>query len=149
MLLNSPRNSVEGHLNVIKHSNCNIWALPSRKIGNVEQILARKEFKVIHVPELEELLDETIVPIYPYERAWEQARYEPFMILHTSGSTGLPKPIIIRHGLLATVDAFRLLEDVEGRTLQAKTWAGRRCYSTFPNFHVSLSFRYPQTLLTC
>ncbi|RDW76106.1 hypothetical protein BP5796_06927 [Coleophoma crateriformis] len=137
VLYSSPRNSVEGHMRVINHSDCNIWALPSQKIGNVEQILARKIFKVIHVPELEEFLDETVVPVYPYERTWEQARFEPFMTLHTSGSTGLPKPIVVRHGLLTTFDSFRLLKDVDGRALQVKNWEDRAFYSAFPNFHAA------------
>jgi acyl-coenzyme A synthetase/AMP-(fatty) acid ligase len=36
------------------------------------------------------------VPHFPYEKTFEEAEWEPFCVLHTSGSTGLPKPVIVR-----------------------------------------------------
>ncbi|KAI0483351.1 hypothetical protein GGR56DRAFT_686675 [Xylariaceae sp. FL0804] len=41
---------------------------------------------------------------YPYEKTFEEARNEPVVVLHSSGSTGLPKPITLTHGSLAVLD---------------------------------------------
>lgn len=135
-LLISPRNSLEGDLNVIDKSDCHIWLLPSQGLGNIEKILKVRQMKRVDVPELTYFLDESPVSHYPYERTFAEARHDPFAILHTSGSTGLPKPIVLVHGLLATMDAQRLLEPIEGRILQLLHLENSRIFSAFPNFHV-------------
>ena len=63
---------------------------------------------------LQDLLESTEVELYPYARSFEEATTEPFCLLHTSGSTGLPKPIPWSHGLIGTMDAIRLLPPTEG-----------------------------------
>lgn len=35
---------------------------------------------------------EKVAP-FPFDRTFEQAEWDPLCVLHTSGSTGLPKPI--------------------------------------------------------
>lgn len=56
------------------------------------------------MPELNELLSEEAVPHYPYEKTFEQARLDPYLTLHTSGSTGLPKPIVTNHAFIAAME---------------------------------------------
>ena len=138
MLLLSPRNSIDGHLAVIDKCDCALWILPSQRLGHVDQILEQRPMHVEHLPELIELLDEAEVLNYPYTKAFAAARQDPFVVLHTSGSTGLPKPIVVPNGSLATVDAHHLLPPIEGRLTQAQYFTSpRRGYSTFPNFHAS------------
>ncbi|KAH8881459.1 acetyl-CoA synthetase-like protein [Thozetella sp. PMI_491] len=132
----SPRNSIDGHLAVINACDCKLWALPSQKLGRVDQILEQRPMKVAPLPELLELLDEESVPVYLYHKDFTEARQDPFLVLHTSGSTGLPKPVIVPNGSLATPDAQHLLPPVEGRLTQTQFFlTPRRAYSTFPNFH--------------
>jgi acyl-CoA synthetase (AMP-forming)/AMP-acid ligase II len=141
MVFLSPRNSIEGHMAVIDKSNCKLWALPTVKVGRVEQILERREMKVAAFPELLDLLHEELVPEYPYTKTFTEARQEPFVVLHTSGSTGLPKPIVVPNGSLATPDAHHLLPTIEGRSTFTQFFeTPYRVYSTFPNFHVSNMF---------
>lgn len=56
-------------------------------------------------------------------------------MLHTSGSTGHPKPVDVTHGLIATIDAQQLLPDIGGRPVSAKKWADRRVFIALPPFH--------------
>jgi long-subunit acyl-CoA synthetase (AMP-forming) len=138
MVYLSPRNSIEGHLAVIDRCDCKLWVLPAQRLGRVDQILATRDMKIAHFPEQLELLNKDSVSEYPYERAFAEVRHEPFVVLHTSGSTGLPKPIVVSHGSIATPDAHHNLPPIEGRvTLTQFFNTPYRAYSTFPNFHVS------------
>lgn len=94
---------------------------------------------LLDLPLLDELLDAESTPAYPYTKTFDEATTDPFCFLHTSGSTGIPKPIPWSHGLLGTMDAIRLLPAVEGDggLLPWTTdWkAGDRIYSSFPMSH--------------
>ena len=41
------------------------------------------------VPEEDALLDPTPVKHYPYTRTFDEARRDPLVVLHTSGTTGM------------------------------------------------------------
>lgn len=140
MMYLSPRNSIQGHLAVLDKCACTRWILPSQKLGRVQQILDMRPMTVINLPDQLDLLafdKDNEVPAYPYDKTFDEARQQPFVILHTSGSTGLPKPIRVPNGSLATVDAQHLLPAIEGRLTHAQYFDEPRTgYSTFPNFHV-------------
>ena len=90
------------------------------------------------VPELDELLKEEKVSDYPYQKTFEEARQEPLVVLHTSGSTGLPKPIVLKHGLMATIDAHHLIGPLEGRDAWYTTLTeADRNYVSMPPFHAA------------
>ena len=92
------------------------------------------------VAALNELLAEGSVAEYAYDKTFETAAHDPFIVIHTSGSTGLPKPITIRHGGLATIDAHRLLSPSNGyKPLVTITEGPLRSFTSLPPFHVSSS----------
>ncbi|KAF4463402.1 transferase family [Fusarium albosuccineum] len=98
----------------------------------------KRSMKVFHLPEVDELLDAETAEPYPYTRTFDEASQDPFCVLHTSGSTGLPKPVAWSHGLIGTMDAVRLLPHVGDDMLSPWTdnWSdGDRIYSTFPMSH--------------
>ncbi|RYP70479.1 hypothetical protein DL771_005416 [Monosporascus sp. 5C6A] len=111
----------------------------SQQPQNLPEILAQHPMKVLAIQDVEDLLDARDAPHYPYEKTFEEAATEPFCVLHTSGTTGLPKPIFWNHGLLSTLDAVRLLPPVNGDN-GLKPWTSMwqekdRLYSAFPFFH--------------
>lgn len=97
--------------------------------------------KVLQLPLLNDLLDADSTDPFPYEKTFAEAKNDPFCYLHTSGSTGVPKPIPWSHGLIGTMDAIRLLPPVDGDgglEPWTKDWkAGDKIYSSFPMSHVS------------
>ena len=93
--------------------------------------------KVLNIAEVDDILQPEAVPDYAYNKTFDEASQEPFCVLHTSGSTGNPKPIFWKHSMLATLDATRLLPEFSGRPPWVVIFEeGDRFYSAFPFFHV-------------
>lgn len=88
---------------------------------------------VAEMPTFAELLEE-ITP-YPWKDDFESLTDQPFITLHTSGSTGLPKPVDITHGLISSIDAQQLLPEVDGHRVSSREWLGRDVYAGLPPFH--------------
>nr|POE54266.1 non-canonical non-ribosomal peptide synthetase fub8 [Quercus suber] len=138
----SPMNNTEAAIAVLQASDCSLWIHPSeqqKKLPLVSNVLERRPMKILHLPPLDELLGAEPVEPYQYEKTFEKAAKEPFCMLHTSGTTGVPKPISWTHALIGTMDAVRLLPPVEGDEGLApwtSIWRpGDTLYSSFPMSH--------------
>ncbi|KAI0399761.1 transferase family protein [Xylaria palmicola] len=137
----SPKNNVEGTLAVLEATKCNVWVSAGEvpPIPVVSEVLQKRPMKVLKLPTLDYLLDAATIKPFPYTKTFDEAINDPFCFLHTSGTTGVPKPIPWSHGLIGTMDAVRLLPPVEGDSglLPWTTdWkAGDRIYSSFPMSH--------------
>lgn len=81
--------------------------------------------KAIEVGSLEAWFPEQDVEPFPYGKTYEEAEWEPLMVLHTSGSTGIPKPIIVKHALLALGDDYRDAPDFQGYPRWMRAFAER------------------------
>lgn len=77
-------------------------------------------------------------PVYPYTKTWDEAKDDPCLIVHTSGSTGVPKVVTYTNDMLVSIDRHRRLLPVEGCRCLVWETTGRRLYSTIPIFHVSV-----------
>lgn len=77
-------------------------------------LLKQARASVTEVLELEGLLAIGEVREYKFTRTAEQAGAEPFLVLHTSGSTGLPKPIVIPHSYYFSFDNQKALPQFNG-----------------------------------
>ncbi|KAL8964309.1 MAG: hypothetical protein Q9183_004537, partial [Haloplaca sp. 2 TL-2023] len=136
MLFLSPRNNTEGHLNVLQGVDCTIF-LKARDT-NVDHILNERVMNSHVVPELEDLLDATRSETYPYTKSFEEAYMDPCLVLHTTGSTGLPKPITWKVGILSTYEAWRTIPAIDGYVPTTEIYQqSRRAYTSMPLFHTS------------
>jgi acyl-coenzyme A synthetase/AMP-(fatty) acid ligase len=86
----------------------------------------------------QELLSEDVVPEYPFERTFDEVKDTAFLGLHTSGTSGHPKPIYWDHLAAATLPAFldQSFEGVEGSNLMHQVLQGHDVLVLFPLFHV-------------
>jgi acyl-CoA synthetase (AMP-forming)/AMP-acid ligase II len=140
----SPKNNIEGSLAVLEAANCNIWVHPSEqrhRLPVIQQTLEQRPMQVLQLPKLAELLDAEGTKPFPYAKEFKDAAQDPFCMLHTSGTTGVPKPISWSHGLIGTMDAVRLLPPTGGDG-GLPPWTalwdeGDTIYSSFPMSHVS------------
>ncbi|KND91935.1 Carboxylic acid reductase [Tolypocladium ophioglossoides CBS 100239] len=134
----SPRNSVEGQLSLLEATRCgHFWHAESLR-SIVQPWTSARPMQVEVVPSPEAWLDAAPEP-FPYDRPFEQARWEPFVVLHTSGSTGIPKPIVVRQGSMAITDALRRLPDRQGADFIWEAWIRRaeKMFMPMPLFHAS------------
>lgn len=95
--------------------------------------------QAVQVSPLEEWFPETDVPHFPYTKTFSQAEWDPLVVLHTSGSTGLPKPIIVRQGMMAVSDAFQSIPEWKGSRIATVEWArsSNRVFCPMPLFHMA------------
>ena len=115
VLFSSQLNSRHVHCSLMRQTEC--IALFSAVGVLVDDILG--EFPgIVHgkIPDLDDLINkDDRAPLYPYTKTFEEARFDPYLVLHTSGTTGEPKPVNINHAVTAIVDALRLLPGAHGR----------------------------------
>ena len=142
MLFLSPRNSLEGQLHVLQHSDCKVFASPAAKPAGVEAILAARKMHFIEIPELDVLLEGPAVPAKLFNKTFEQVRHEPLLVLHSSGSTSsLPKPVPYNHGCVAaqcTILEYESQEDDENnRIMWQQVLTADRLLIGFPMFHAA------------
>lgn len=138
----SPRNNIDGALAVLDAAKCDIWIQSKEQssVPLVGEFLNRRTMRLLQLPEVDELIDTKECRPFPYTRTFEEVAQEPFCILHTSGTTGVPKPVSWSHALIGTMDATRLLPPAEGDD-GLVPWShgwneGDRIYSSFPMSHV-------------
>ena len=106
--------------------------------------------RLLNVQALNELLRGGFVEHYEYNKTFEEASHDPFIVIHTSGSTGLPKPIVLYHGGVTQVDSQHLLSPLDGFEPQIRfPGASPRVFSSLPPFHVRLSSSYQLVSCEC
>ncbi|GJC82972.1 non-canonical non-ribosomal peptide synthetase FUB8 [Colletotrichum liriopes] len=137
-LLISPRNSFEGQMNLFEKTDCNIICFDSSFKDVIQPLLEERQMDAIMVSSADAWLSDEEVPHFPYDKTFEEAKYDPVVVLHTSGSTGLPKPIVARVGMVAVADAFHNLDDFMGSENCIKSiMHGSRLFLPMPLFHAA------------
>ena len=91
--------------------------------------------KHITVPELEKWLDSEDALLFPFKKSFGEARYETFVVSHTSGSTGVPKLIEITHGTFSAQDHFRTLPSQGAPPTVLELFEAIRMHLALPMFH--------------
>ncbi|KAI0435602.1 hypothetical protein F4803DRAFT_557821 [Xylaria telfairii] len=140
----SPRNIQQAQLNLFEKTNCHIlWFDETFKLA-IKPWLLEREMQTLQVRPLQQWLPAAEVPHFPYEKTFEQAELEPFCVLHTSGSTGLPKPIVARTGMMAISDAHQGL----GKWRDSNYWMTeceervKRLFTPMPLFHAAALYTF-------
>jgi acyl-CoA synthetase (AMP-forming)/AMP-acid ligase II len=126
-LLISPRNSTEAQLNLFVKTECNHLFHEQQYAPMVQPwVDATPGMKSVDVPPFDEWVAEGVASV-PYGKSFSEAEWDPFVVLHTSGSTGLPKSVVLRQGMVAMYDLHRYIPARNGSFTFLPTWTG------FPN----------------
>ncbi|CAF9923631.1 hypothetical protein IMSHALPRED_005976 [Imshaugia aleurites] len=89
------------------------------------------------MPDLGEILAKVPVPLYPFSKSFVEVQYHPFVALHTSGSTGLPKLIVPSHGTMAASDTYQLMPSLGHFPTMVEALRGKRVFVGLPPFHAA------------
>ncbi|MCJ1250943.1 hypothetical protein MMC30_008172 [Trapelia coarctata] len=133
----SPRNSLEAHLSLLEDTDCKLFLMPKAAPPIVKEVLSKRTMQVYEIPELDEWLNAERGPLYPFEQTFDQARLDPFVVLHTSGSTGLPKPVVVARGTVSATDAFFEMPYIGQAPTFMEAWKDSRVFLGMPPFHAA------------
>ncbi|KAI4218683.1 MAG: hypothetical protein L6R36_008811 [Xanthoria steineri] len=152
-LFPSTRNTSEGTRSLLEKTQCHTL-ITSAEVP-VEQLLQDNCLRHIVIDSLPDLLSKKELKHYDYSKSFEDAKNDPFIVIHTSGSTGLPKPITLYHGGVAAVDAHHNLGPYNGQPpVVLKLISVYPSFETLPPFHMggilcslAIPLYYEQTIL--
>ncbi|KAK4212615.1 hypothetical protein QBC37DRAFT_424658 [Rhypophila decipiens] len=102
----SPRNSQEGQLNLFELTHCHFIVFDTSFSSLVSPWLQERDMRAIVALPFDDWFYADKVEPFPYNKTFEQAEWDPLLLLHTSGTTGLPKPIVAKQGMMAIGDKF-------------------------------------------
>ncbi|MCJ1250586.1 hypothetical protein MMC30_007814 [Trapelia coarctata] len=135
LLLPSRFATLEGQLHLLSATSCRTY-LHAADLGPfVHSVLqAQPSIRSVEVPELEEWLWQEKTCVFPYTKTWEEAKSDPWLIFHTSGTTGLPKPIVFTNQMMTSLDAAKTMPATDQET-PIDHFSNGRWYTPLPNLH--------------
>lgn len=144
MLNTSPMGSLEAQVHLANASGCRIF-LYAESLGGIVPEYVReipqqvKGAFTMAAPSFEDMLfgkGDGVQQHYPYEKTWDEARRDEVCIFHTSGSSGFPKLVPYTNEMLARVDTWNLLDEVDGMAPCREYYVNKRLWIGLPLFHV-------------
>ncbi|KAF2650921.1 hypothetical protein K491DRAFT_782258 [Lophiostoma macrostomum CBS 122681] len=141
LMIPSVRNSESQHLSVFEAAGCSRVLHTPTFESIITAVRQAKPDVISHtVLELDQLLSTQCLH-YEYNKTWAEARTDPIIIAHSSGSTGNPKPTTITNGVYSTYDNHRQIPRIPGRKIQGYTLldfpGGGKFFNPFPPFHLA------------
>lgn len=152
LLLPSTRNAANAQCRLLEATSCTTILCAKPELQNVESMLstfgAPTPPRLIHVvPEQHEILDMKPAAEYSDSSLFDKERRNPFVILHTSGTTGEPVPVELPHAYYAYEDALKAKFEDEGVITFTSLKSGVRCLYTGPLYHAgAILFTFMKSL---
>lgn len=133
---------------MLSKTSCSLVVRTDSMEAVVDDLVKRGlHLQAIEAPELDSLLTTTTVDAINYQKSWDQAKDDPWIVFHTSGTTGHPKPIVYTHRMMAIPDTAASLKDIA--ETHGHHYAKRRWYTPMPMLHVCVLPPASKHLLTC
>ena len=143
MFFPSPRNSTDVLTALLDNGSVSKFLEPSTQSPLVQATLKKRPTEHFTVPDLDYFLSNEAVEHFPFDHTFEEYRFRPWILLHTSGSTGVPKIIPLKHGYPTVIDAYWRLPLNE----QALRLGETRMFNPFPPSHMAgLMFSLPSAI---
>ncbi|KAJ5487865.1 hypothetical protein N7530_002165 [Penicillium desertorum] len=116
-LLPSTRNSDEAHVHILKATNCTKFFFSEERQTRSREIQRLvPALDIFEVPIMKKILgDENGLHHYSYTKSYADAENDTVCIIHSSGTTGMPKPVYLTNGFFMTFDSISHLAKPTGR----------------------------------
>ncbi|KXX74575.1 Linear gramicidin synthase subunit D [Madurella mycetomatis] len=134
IFLTSPRNSPAAHQALFERLACHVLVTPDPVPGPAAPVLKAVQPRHLTIPPVNELLEKKF-PEYRLTKSFDEARWDPLFIIHTSGSTGIPKSLTWTHESVARHHKNSTLDAPHGITSLDSLYLGKRVLNTLPPFH--------------
>jgi acyl-coenzyme A synthetase/AMP-(fatty) acid ligase len=130
----NPVNPVQNNVAILDQTNC-VKAFYSAEFEDVlvQYRLLRPQLSAFELPSLLHFFETKTQPFPYHQKPWNEAKHEPILTLHSSGTTGKPKPITYRNGIVKCLDS-PWPEDFGPMNLFSQLDGGF-CYAPVPSFH--------------
>ena len=106
----SPRNSHEGQMNLFEKTDCSVIWFDASFRNVVQPWLQQRDMRDTMVSPVEHWFPEERYPHFPYDKSFDQARWDPMVVLHTSGTTdtrgATPAPLLLGEGHASGLDSI-------------------------------------------
>ncbi|KAH8726600.1 AMP-binding enzyme [Phaeosphaeriaceae sp. PMI808] len=125
---------VKQHL--LASSNCKFMLHTAQENDQVKVMLqGSPHIQPMVVPDLDAWLNAPPTAPYPYPKSWPEGKDDPWLIFHTSGTTGFPKLISYTNRMMTSFCVAQSLPESKHGT---QFWhTDRRCYAVVPMSHFS------------
>ncbi|KAH8715345.1 Non-canonical non-ribosomal peptide synthetase FUB8 [Beauveria bassiana] len=135
----SPRNNTDSQVSLLQVTKCQKLLYGKEYAKRIQPWLRESGIGALEMLGLDQVLKDEPAPVHPYNETFESAKFDPVIILHTSGSTGIPKPIYCNQGLFASADNYHNFLEYEGFTfiMEAMATFSKNTYCHLPLFHAS------------
>ncbi|KAK3900646.1 putative peptide synthetase [Staphylotrichum tortipilum] len=136
--LTSPRNSLEGNLALLRTTKCTkfVFTPEFRAMGD-GLAAAAPQVKTLQVPDVGDMLASASADPYESRFGGHMQDHETVMILHTSGTTGLPKPVYLKAGVLrGSVKNISLPTPEERENILVAMCKSPMLLTSIPFFHI-------------
>lgn len=135
MFFPSPRNSIPAQAKILDELQCEtmITSQPPSRAAN--EAIKKCNLRDLIIPDVEDLMKTASRPMN-HMKPFAAAQAEPLLTIHTSGSTGLPKPMTMTHASAVAGMKMFTMQPPQGRRGQNDLITGKRVYSMLPPFHV-------------
>ncbi|CAG8909802.1 unnamed protein product [Penicillium egyptiacum] len=135
LVLPSPLITPEAQKRILDAKSCAVYLRPPSLEQHVGAALKEApHIQAITVPETHEFMKETEAPTYTYPKSWEEGKDDPWLVFHTSGTTGYPKPLTYTQEMMAVADMVAATPDLED--CFAHHFANERLYTPLPSLHL-------------
>ncbi|UPX12162.1 uncharacterized protein EKO05_0002728 [Ascochyta rabiei] len=137
VFLPSPRNSIEAHVALLTRLRCGKLVVTEPQSPCIPSILSGLDLSTFTLPSLDVLLNVGDVEDIPFMKTFEEAKNDPIFVLHTSGSTGVPKPLIYTHEWASKCVGSSCISPLDGLVDFAHYITNGSFFITLPPFHVA------------
>lgn len=141
-VLPSPSNTVNANRMLFQDVGAKTMFFSRESFDILEDLHAatKEDMRWVEAPMYEDFLSKDRVEDFPFTHTFEELKNKPFMGLHTSGTTGHPKPIYWTHSAIpvfaSQIDRSIRPPGSTDELVFEQLWSRTRVFMSFPFYHV-------------